>query len=136
MTDRNRHHRLGRNIARIASVGVLAIALGLGAPAVVFAQQAANIAPMSTPTCDNGNVCAWSGGSYSGYKDTFGCVTQYRSTTFEANSIKNRCGNRRTYIGWSDGDFINWKACINPGGELPWVGRFNRVSIDHAGSRC
>jgi hypothetical protein len=138
MRDRDRRtHSPRRNLARIASVGLLGIAMGFGAPGVVLAQGTASVvAPLSTPSCDDGNVCTWSGGSYSGFKDTFGCQSQFRSTSFDANSVKNRCGNRRVYLGWSDGDFINWKACINPGGELPWVGRFNRVSIDQAGSRC
>lgn len=134
--DRRRDRPGWRFAGVVASAGILTVALGLSASGTVLAQETSSVAPLSASTCNDGNVCAWSGGSYSGYKDTFGCVTQYRATSFDANSVKNRCGNRRVYVGWSDGDYINWKACVNPGGELPWVGRFNRISIDQAGSRC
>lgn len=45
--------------------------------------------------------------------------------TLELNSAKDNCGvNVR--IGWQEGG-TNWKACMNPGGERPNPGRFNRI---------
>jgi hypothetical protein len=30
-------------------------------------------------------------------------------------------------MGWWDGSSVNWKFCMNPGGERPDPGRFNYV---------
>ncbi|HZO07386.1 MAG TPA: hypothetical protein VFB52_13440, partial [Solirubrobacterales bacterium] len=42
----------------------------------------------------------------------------------EMYSAKNGCSNQ-IEIGWKEGGSVNWKACMNPGGERPSPGRFN-----------
>ena len=131
-----------RRFARVvATASVLAVVFVISVPIEVSRAQGANdMALQTTPTCNDGNVCVWSSAavSYSGYKDTFNCSTGSKYVSFnEAYSIKNRCGNKRSSIGWrhSDGT-INFKACLNPGGELPLVERFNLVYVADLGSRC
>src|SRR6476646_2192552 len=78
--------------------------------------------------CAGGEVCAWPGAFYSGSQAFLVCPsgTGYELGSPEMNSAKNNCGGEYIRIGWAEGGPTNWKACMNPGGERPNPGRFNR----------
>lgn len=75
-------------------------------------------------TCVSGGICVWTGAFYTG---TFSEPTCNAVGHIGAQfSAKNRCPwNIR--MGWWDGSSVNWKFCMNPGGERPDPGRFNYV---------
>jgi len=128
----------GRRLVGVVSVSTLIAALMPGMAGHAWAEQTSNMTPQSTSSCNDGNVCVWSGQSYSGYKDTFNCSTGAKYVTFnEAYSVKNRCNNKRASIGWRHPDgVITFKACLNPNDEIPLVLRFNLVYVADLGSRC
>jgi hypothetical protein len=121
-----------RNGQRIAlSIGVVLTFL----VAVALAQAK----PASADTnCYANKICGWSFANYAGngYTTVMDCNYGVVAGIPESNSAKNRCGDRAATFGWSDGDYINWKFCMNPGGDRPDPGRFNFVSIGAPGSRC
>jgi hypothetical protein len=95
---------------------VLAIVLMLG------------IRASAAQACSGGEVCAWPGAFYAGSQAFLVCPsgTGYELIIPEMNSAKNNCGGEYIRIGWAEGGSTNWKACMNPGGERPNPGRFNR----------
>lgn len=122
----------GRRLTRIArSASILTLTLVLGAPGVGWAQGTSGVTPQST-TCNDGNVCVWSSLSYTGFKDTFNCGDGQKNVSFEARSIKNRCGNKPASVYW----FQNFKGCIPAGWETPGMDRFNRVIVHPLGTQC
>ena len=78
--------------------------------------------------CASGEVCAWTGTSYTGSEAFLVCPsgTGFEEFVPEMNSAKNRCSGEFIRIGWHEGGSTNWKACMSPGGERPEPGRFNR----------
>lgn len=69
----------------------------------------------------------WKGTFYSGVWGSAYCPNtgELGYLTYEWKSAKNYCGGQHVRIGWLEGGSINWKACMNPGGERPDPGRFN-----------
>lgn len=77
--------------------------------------------------CSSGQFCTWSGESYTGTFYPWVCLSAgdpYSHAIYDLYSAKNRCGVSLE-IGWNESGNINWKACMNPGGERPSPGRFN-----------
>jgi hypothetical protein len=71
-------------------------------------------------------ICVWYGTFFSGEEVTIPQCGAESWASGELQSAKNNCGvNVR--IGWQEGGTTNWKACVNPGGERPNPGRFNRM---------
>jgi Peptidase inhibitor family I36 len=78
--------------------------------------------------CVSGELCAWTGTFYTGSEAYLSCPGGTGVEIFipEMKSAKNRCSGQYIRIGWAEGGFTNWKACMVPGGERPEPGRFNR----------
>jgi hypothetical protein len=77
-------------------------------------------------TCTGSAICVWYGTFFSGEEVTIPQCGAESWASGELQSAKNNCGvNVR--IGWQEGGTTNWKACVNPGGERPNPGRFNRM---------
>lgn len=77
-------------------------------------------------TCTGSAICVWRGTFFSGEEITIPHCGAETWAGGELLSAKNNCGvNVR--IGWEEGGTTNWKACMNPGGERPNPGRFNRI---------
>ena len=96
--------------------------------AVVAAILMLGIRASAAQACTGGEVCLWPGAFYAGSQSFGVCpsTTGYEVWTPEMNSAKNNCGGQNIRIGWHEGGPTNWKACMNPGGERPNPGRFNR----------
>lgn len=83
--------------------------------------------------CTSGEFCAWSGTFYTGSEAFLACYKGSIPLSFpEMRSAKNRCGIAQE-LGWAEGGSINWKFCMNPGGERPDPGRFNTYRF-HSGA--
>jgi hypothetical protein len=97
----------------------------------------AAVAPssMADESCSSGFVCAWSGSFYGGTKNPVICTGGFHTVGTEF-SAKNRCANKAAELYWFEGEVIHFKVCMNPGGDRPEPGRFNRVNILAEGSRC
>lgn len=77
-------------------------------------------------TCAGGFLCVWLGEGFTGFEANSSCAYPgYEGGIYgEYKSAKNNCGYSER-IGWQEGGGVNWKACLNPGGERPSPGRFN-----------
>jgi hypothetical protein len=117
----------------VSAVAMILMAWGVAAPNTPAATKTPNT--RRDTGCYANKICTWDYSQYSGVKNVIDCSFGIYSFS-EDNSAKNRCGNRRARFGWSDGDFINWKFCMNPGGDRPDPGRFNRLDVGAIGSQC
>jgi len=83
--------------------------------------------------CGTSEVCIWTGASYGGTEGRLACYVGTIPIGFpEQYSAKNRCSISQE-LGWNEGGSINWKICMNPGGERPEPGRLNVYRV-HSGS--
>ena len=78
-------------------------------------------------SCPSGSFCAWRFQNYGGIR-TSPPYCSGGGGIGENFSAKNRCG-KAVRLGWSESGFINWKFCMNPGGDRPDPGRFNFYSF-------
>jgi hypothetical protein len=128
--------------ARFLPLLALMAAGCIAAFAMTSAASAEEAVPASPDSalagCEGGWVCAWFGEGMTGGEPTgFTCDAAYEQSHlgFEFKSAKNNCGANAAEIGWKEGGSVNWKACMNPGGnERPNPGRFNTVKVLAAGS--
>jgi len=85
--------------------------------------------PAQAAGCESGWICAWSGSNYTGTLTGYGCPSAGDPNWYallQAFSAKNRCSQSYEF-GWFENGTVTWKFCMNPGGERPNPGRFNRV---------
>ena len=117
-----------RAVITTLAIGSLAVVPSLAvadeapeAPVLEPAPPAEPVAPLAG--CPGGQFCGYQFANFGG---------SYTTTPFcsgaggvnESYSAKNNCGSP-IRLGWSEGGGINWKFCMNPGGERPDPGRFN-----------
>jgi hypothetical protein len=112
-------------ILAFAVVGSTAAAEEVAGPPVESSPGSASPG-VALSTCEGGALCVWGGASFTGVEGNEPCREPgFEGTLFaEFNSAKNNCGTSQR-IGWQEGGGVNWKACMNPGGERPSPGRFN-----------
>lgn len=76
--------------------------------------------------CFEPHFCAWSTTHFEGGEVNYPCSEESRSNGFELKSAQNLC-KVNVHIGWAEGGFTNWKACMSYGGVRPEPGRFDRI---------
>jgi hypothetical protein len=99
--------------------------LGLAAVTAIVLAFAVNSA--SAEAACNG-VCVYTGTGFNGGQVIWGCdpnVGEGLVNFAESNSAIDGCGGESYRFGWYEGGSINWKFCMNSGGERPEPGRFN-----------
>jgi hypothetical protein len=102
------------------------LAVLLAAAAAVALMLSIQASTAQAGTCTGSAICVWYGTFFSGEEVTIAQCGAETWASGELQSAKNNCGvNVR--IGWLEGGTTNWKACMNPGGERPNPGRFNRM---------
>lgn len=118
-----------RSPRALAAVGGSVLALAMVAIGVVAPTTLAD------ESCATGNVCAWSSTGFQGTKTPVTCTGGFHSVS-TSWSAKNRCPNKAAELYYFEGEVIRLKVCMNPGGDRPEPGRFNRINILAEGSRC
>jgi hypothetical protein len=136
------------NRIQAKTLGVLAMALTVVGFAVVPAMGSAATTSGGTAgprleveplleSCGTGNVCTWTGANYTGTRTETSCINNsYNIAT--SFSAKNRCTNTHKAVefGWKEGESINIKFCMEPGGNRPEPGRFNWFSVEGSETHC
>jgi len=120
-------HALAPARLRLATV-LLLLVVAASAFIVGFSASSATAENL----CKSGELCAWTETFYNGSEYFLACPNAVAEFFPEARSAKNRCGYS-VELGWEEGGVINWKVCMNPGGERPEPGRFNRAR-SHSGA--
>ncbi len=109
---------------------------GVGA-SVALAQEAAPayeqriITPLDE-SCATGNVCYWSQPEYQGSKSFVSCTGGIHTTSFEAESAKNRCANKASRF-LRNGTFIR---CVNANENEKFNAGITEKQILKEGENC
>ena len=78
--------------------------------------------------CDSDRFCSWTSRLYRGAKYVKQpCVGVVDLVPYQS-SAKNRC-NKDVRLLYREGGSVNGVACMEPGGNRPTPGRFNRVDF-------
>lgn len=94
---------------------------------------------LRTAACASGKVCYWPATGFSGIRQEADCNTLGGGGYFYIlgqglyyNSAKNRCANRKAYLG----NALAQTACLDPGENRPNISDSDRSRIGIAGSNC
>jgi len=111
---------------------LMRVALFVLAAAVAFWIAYGAVPPSASANtdCGSGNFCVWPAANYGGNKVSVSCGQAAYGWNFDHDkySLKNRCNGGFLY-GWKDGGGgVNWKGCVNGGGNRADPGRFNTIT--------